>query len=356
MEIHQFLTSYSYGDAIGNEALEIRNYLRKKGYKSEIFALFYHPRYSNQIINYLEYDKYSNENNVIIFHFSIGSPVSKKFLRLKDKKVIIYHNITPHKFFLDYHRTLAKDCFKGRIELKSFVNKTALALGDSEYNRKELLDVGFKNTGVVPLVMNFHKFDSEILPSFKEIFNDNKINITYVGRIIPNKKVEDVIKSFYFYQKYFNANARLFIVGEYRGFERYFSALQKLILKLGIKDIHISGHVPEDELISYFKLTDVYLHMSEHEGFCAPIPESYYLKIPVIAYNEGAVKETMNKGGLLVNKKDYMKIAGLIDTLVNNNDLKEKIIESQNLALNKYKQNKTGSILLKYIDELINKN
>jgi len=30
-EIHQFLTSYSYGDAIGNEVLEIRNYLRKKG-------------------------------------------------------------------------------------------------------------------------------------------------------------------------------------------------------------------------------------------------------------------------------------------------------------------------------------
>jgi len=157
--------------------------------------------------------------------------------------------------------------------------------------------------------MNFEKFNSEILPAFKNIFDDNKTNITYVGRIIPNKRIEDVIKSFHFYQKFFNSNSRLFIVGEYRGFERYFSALQKLILKLGVKEVHISGHVPEDELISYFKLSDVYLHMSEHEGFCAPIPESYYLKIPVIAFNAGAVKETMNKAGLLVNQKDHLKIA-----------------------------------------------
>lgn len=210
MEIHQFLTSYSYGDAIGNEALEIRNYLRAKGYKSEIFAMAYHPKYSDQIINYLDYDKYSSEQNVVILHFSIGSPVSKRFLRLKDKKAIIYHNITPYEFFLDNHRILAKDCFKGRIELKSFVGKVDIALGDSQYNTDELIEFGFKKTGVVPLVMNFEKFNSDILPSFKNIFNDSKTNVTYVGRIIPNKKVEDVIKSFHFYQKYFNNNSRLF--------------------------------------------------------------------------------------------------------------------------------------------------
>ncbi len=352
MEIHQFLTSYSYGDAIGNEALEIRNYLRKAGYKSEIFALFYHPKYSDQIINYLEYDKFSSEDNIIIFHFSIGSPVSKKFLRYKDKKAIIYHNITPHTFFLDSHRILAKDCFKGRIELKNFVDKVDMALGDSEYNTQELIDLGFSNTGVVPLVMNFEKFDWEVLPAFREIFDDSKTNVTFVGRIIPNKKVEDVIKSFHFYQKYFNNNSRLFIVGEYRGFERYFSSLQKLITELGVKDVHISGHVPEEELISYFKLSDVYLHMSEHEGFCAPIPESYHLKIPVIAFNAGAVQETMNGGGLLVNRKEHMNIAGLIDAVVRDEGFRKKVIDSQNTAVEKYRQNRTGQILLDYLKEL----
>jgi glycosyltransferase involved in cell wall biosynthesis len=352
MNIHQFLTSYSYGDAIGNEAMEIQNFLRAKGIKSEIFAHLYHPKYADQIHNYREYDRYSDKNNIIIFHFSIGSPVTRKFLQAPDKKAIIYHNITPHHFFLDYHRVLAKDCYKGRIELKNLVGKVDLALGDSAYNEQELIDAGFTNTGVLPLVMNFDKFNQPIVPVLNELFNDGKTNILYVGRIIPNKMVEDVIKSFHLYQKHFNPNSRLFIVGEYRGFERYLSALHNLKQKLGSKDVHFTGHIPDDELISYFKLAHLYLHMSEHEGFCAPVPESFYLNIPVVAFNAGAVKETMNSGGLLVNQKDYISIGALMDRVLTDTDLKEKVLASQKKALGKYYQNKTGKILMEYIEKL----
>jgi glycosyltransferase involved in cell wall biosynthesis len=352
MNVHQFLTSYSYGDAIGNEALEIRNYLRQQGHESEIFALFYHPRYAAQIINYLEYDRYSAPDNIIIFHFSIGSPVTKKFLRAPDKKVMIYHNITPYQFFLDFHRILAKDCYKGRIELKSLADKVDLALGDSHYNEGELRELGFPHTGVLPLVMDFSKFDGQIVPVLNELFNDGRQNILYVGRIIPNKRVEDVIKIFYLYQKYFNNHSRLFIVGEYRGFERYFSALQALVKELNVKDVHFSGHIPGDELVSYFKLSHLYLHMSEHEGFCAPVTEAFYLDIPVVAFNAGAVKETMNAGGILVNRKDFMEIAGLCHQILEDPGLKEKILSSQRRALKQYTQDRTGQILMSYIRQL----
>ena len=324
MKVHQFLTSYSYGDAIGNEAFEIRNYLRENGYESHIFALFYHPKYADQIINYLEYDKYSHINNAVIFHFSIGSPVTKKFFRVPDKKIIIYHNITPHHFFLDYHRILAKDCFKGRIELKNLVDKVDLALGDSLYNESELKEMGFPKTGVLPLVMDFLKFDKEPVPILNELFNDEKTNILYIGRIIPNKKIEDIIKIFHVYQKYFNGNSRLFIVGEYRGFERYLCALQNLVLKLNVKGVFFTGHTPDDELISYYKLSNLYLHMSEHEWFCAPVVESFYLDIPVVAFNAGAVSETMNVGGILVNKKNPIHIASLMDKILK--DIKSRAL------------------------------
>jgi glycosyltransferase involved in cell wall biosynthesis len=353
MKVHQFLTSYSYGDAIGNEALEIRNFLREQGYESEIFALFYHPKYAGQIINYLDYDKYSHKDNVIIFHFSIGSPVTKKFMRAPDKKIIIYHNITPHHFFLDYHRVLAKDCYKGRIELKSFIDKVDLALGDSRYNEKELKEAGFAKTGVLPLVMDFEKFAADTVPVLNELFDDGKTNILFVGRVIPNKKVEDVLKIFHFYQKYFNANSRLFIVGESRGFERYLSALHNLAGKMGIQNLHFTGHIPDNELISYFKLSHLYMHMSEHEGFCAPVPESFYLNIPVVAFNAGAVKETMNDGGILINHKNYIHIAALLDNILTDQGLKKKIIDSQQKSLKKYFKNETGQILLKYLQESI---
>ncbi|MCJ7523737.1 MAG: glycosyltransferase [Candidatus Aminicenantes bacterium] len=349
MQVHQFLTSYSYGDAIGNEALEIRDFLRTHGIESEIFTLHFHPRYAHQVRNYLEYDRFSAPENVVIFHFSIGSPVTKKFLRLADKKVIIYHNITPHHFFLDFHRILAKDCFKGRVELKSLADKVDLALGDSEYNRSELVAAGFKQTGVLPLVMDFSKFDLPLLPVLSEIFADGKSNFLFIGRIIPNKKVEDVIMAFHLYQKHFNPDSRLFIVGEYRGFERYFSALQNLIDKLQVKNIHFSGHVPLAEVVSYAKLSHLYLHLSEHEGFCAPVVECFHLDIPVVAYDAGAVAETMNGGGVLVREKNFVKIAALCHEILTRRDLKAALLAGQRRALGKYLRPRTGKILLDYL-------
>jgi glycosyltransferase involved in cell wall biosynthesis len=352
MNVHQFLTSYSYGDAIGNEAMEIRNFLRANGMESEIFTMHFHPRYANQVHNYLEYDLFSDPNNIVIYHFSIGSPVTKKFLRLADRKIIIYHNITPYHFFLDFHRILAKDCFRGRLELKSLADKVDLALGDSEFNRGELVEAGFRHTGVLPLVMDFAKFDQPVLPVFRELFADGKTNILFVGRIIPNKKVEDVIKTFHLYQTHFNPDSRLFIVGENRGFERYVSALQELVRTLKVRDIHFSGHVPLAEMVSYAKLSHLYLHLSEHEGFCAPIPESFHLGIPVVAFNAGAVGETMNNGGILVRNKNFLKIAALCHEILIQPQLKSVLLAGQRQALEKYHRQHTGALLLDQLRRL----
>ena len=352
MPVHQFLTSYAYGDAIGNEVLAIRDFLRANAIESEIFTQHFHPRTAHQVHNYQEYDRFSDPANTVIYHFSIGSPVTKKFLRLADKKVIIYHNITPHHFFLDFHRGLAKDCFKGRLELKSLADKVDLALGDSEYNRSELVAAGFRHTGVLPLVMDFSKFDLAPLPVLRDMFTDGKHNLLYVGRIIPNKKVEDVIKTFSYYQKYFHVDSRLFIVGEYRGFERYLAALLDLVRELGVKNIHFSGHIPLAEVVSYFKLAHLYLHMSEHEGFCAPIPESFYLGIPVVAFDGGAVAETMNNGGVLVREKNLLQVAALCHEILSRPQLKAAILAGQEKALGKYRRQLTGQILLGYLNGL----
>ena len=352
MNVHQFLTSYAYGDAIGNEALEIRNFLRNRGMQSEIFSLSFHPRYAHDVRNYLEYDRYSGPGNVALFHFSIGSPVTKKFLRLPDRKALIYHNITPYSYFLDYHRVLAKDCFKGRVELKSLADKVDLALGDSEYNRRELAEAGFPRTGVLPLLMNFAHLEEKVLPLFGELFNDGKTNLIYVGRIIPNKKIEDVIRVFHLFQRFFEPDSRLFLIGEYRGFERYLAALQNQIGMLKVKNVHFSGHVPLDELISYFKLSHLYLHMSDHEGFCAPILESFHIGIPVLACAVGAVSETMNGGGILLKNRNFLEIAALIDEVLHDREFRQRILDSQRRALEKYKIEKTGATLLEYLRRL----
>jgi len=348
-EVHQFATSLSYGDAISDEMMEIRKALRENGYQSEIFIKYYDSRTAKYARDYREYRNFSSKKNIVIFHFSIGSPVSKMFFRIPDKRVMIYHNITPFKYFMDAHRILTKECYKGRLELRMFAQKVDLALGDSEYNQEELKEAGYKRTGVFPLLLDLSKFDGEGDPITREIFKNKKKSLLFVGRVAPHKKFEDVIKVFCFYKNYFQPESQLFLVGDYRGMEKYYAGLQKLINKLKLDDVHITGHVDFSELMAFYKIADVYLSMSEHEGFGVPLVEAFYNQVPVVAYEAGAVRETMNKGGVLIKHKQMLGTAALIDKINKDGEFRKKIIDSQNKAIEKYKKDHLYQILMEHL-------
>lgn len=352
MEIHQFATSLSYGDAISDEMIEIQKVLRERGHRSEIFTRFFDPRMAGRVRDYREYKKLSSPGNVVIFHFSIGSPVSKMFFRVPDRKIMIYHNITPHEFFVDSHRILAKECYKGRLELKLFVDKVDLALGDSEFNRQELEQAGYKRTGVLPILMDFTKFDGRGDPVTRRLLDDGKTAILFVGRLIPNKRYEDLIKAFFFYKKYFNPDSKLILAGDYRSLERYLHSLQNLVEALALRDVHFTGHVAFSELLACFESADVYLSLSEHEGFGVPILEAFYKRIPVIAYRAGAIEETMNGGGILLRQKDLLRVASLIDAVIRDKEMRKRIVEGQVQALQKFSRENVSRILLRHIEEV----
>ena len=355
MDVHQFATSLSYGDAISDEMLEIQKALRGRGLRSEIFIRHYDPRLAGRAHDFREYTRWSDPQNVVIFHFSIGSPVSRLFARIPDRKIMIYHNITPHEFFLDTHRILTRECYKGRLEMRLFTGKVDLALGDSEFNRRELEQAGYAPTGVLPILMDFAKFRTPPDPLTLEIYGTGKTTLLFVGRVIPNKKFEDVIKVFYFYKKYFNANSQLILAGDYRGMERYHGALMDLIDRLALTDVHITGHIEFPELVAFYRLADVYVSMSEHEGFGVPLLEAFHMGKPVVAFTAGAVEGTMNGGGVLVRKKDFFGTAALIDTLLRDGKLHKAVVAGQKKVLNAYRTERVTSILMEHIDRVSRK-
>jgi glycosyltransferase involved in cell wall biosynthesis len=350
MDVHQFATSLSYGDAISDEMLEIQRVLRERGYGSEIFVKMFDPRSARHVRDYREYKALGSPENVVIFHFSIGSPVSKLFVRIPDRKIMIYHNITPHEYFVDAHRVLARECYKGRLEINLFVDKVDLAVGDSEFNRRELEAVGYRRTGVLPILMNFSKFDGRPDPVTERIFDNGKTTLLFVGRMIPNKKFEDVIKTFAFYKKLFNPDSQLILAGDYRGLERYFASLQEMVGKLRVSDVHFSGHIEFSELLAFYRAADIYLSMSEHEGFGVPILEAFYNRIPVIGFAAGAVEETMNGGGVILREKDFLRVAALVDTIQRDHALREKIVAGQLEALKAFSRENVSRILLDLVD------
>ncbi len=349
LHINQILPTIDYGDAISNEVLEIKANLRKWGYQSEIFAQNIHPKLVKDVKIYKDYIKISSPKNILIFHFSTGSILSKFFMDLPDKKIIIYHNLTPPSFFVKINDTIAQLLINGKNELKQLVDKTELALGDSEFNRRELVDLGFKNTGVLPIILDFEKYKQKPNRKILNKFEEDLTNFIFVGRLAPNKKQEDIIKTFYYYNKCIDSGSRLFLVGSYTGTEKYYAQLMDLIQRLDLENIYITGKVDFNELLAYYRLADVFISMSEHEGFCVPLLECMYFGIPIIAFNSSAIPFTLDRVGILVNEKRYEEVAELINIVIRDNKFKSRILEKQQERLKDFEK----SIVIKKLKEFI---
>ncbi len=350
--IHQVLATLGYGDAIGHEVLGIQRVLRTAGFTSEIFVESSDPRVEDLTVDYRELPAVSDPDNILIHHFSIGSRASRVAYALPDRMVLVYHNITPPQYFLDVHPLLVHLCYGGRRELSSYRARVDLALGDSEYNRQELAGAGFPSTGVLPVVPDFSHLAGP--PNFMQAgaFDDDWVNVMFVGRMIPNKRIEDVIRMFHAYKQWFNPRSRLLLVGSHAGFENYFAMLQNMMGRLGTSDVHCLGHITNEELTAYYELADVFLCASEHEGFCVPLVEAFHMGVPVLAYAAAAVPATMDGAGVLYDRKDPTHVAALINEVVTDRTLRDRIIDGQDAALDRLEQKDFGGTLLRFMDHV----
>jgi L-malate glycosyltransferase len=354
--VHQVLATLGYGDAIGHEVLGIQRTLRAAGYASEIFVETADPRLEDLTLDYRDMVGEVQPHDLLIHHFSIGSRASRTAYALPGHMALVYHNITPPEYFIGIHKELVKLCFRGRRELSAYVGRCDVALGDSEFNRHELEQLGFPSTGVLPVIPDFSHLDvsSGSAPlGFGQVLDDEFANVMFVGRVIPSKKFEDVIRAFHVYRTRFNHRSRLLLVGSYGGFERYLAMLQSLVTKLGTPDVLFLGHVSNEELSALYDVADVFLCASEHEGFCVPLIEAFHKRIPVLAYAATAVPATMDGGGILYDTKDPHDVARLIHAVLDDRSLEEAVLASQDAALDRLLQRDFSGTLLRHVEDVL---
>jgi glycosyltransferase involved in cell wall biosynthesis len=351
--VHQVLATLGYGDAIGHEVLGIQRALRRAGYESDIFVETADRRVEPLTRDYRELVDASHHDNLLLHHFSIGSKASRTAFALPDRMALIYHNITPPEYFVGVHRTLARQCFRGRRELRAYVERCDLALGDSEFNRQDLEALGFPRTAVLPVVPDFSHLDETPDRFVADQFDDDWTNVLFVGRVIANKKIEDLVRYFHAYQSMFNLRSRLLIVGVFSLFERYLAALNHLVEELGVRDVHFVGHVTNAELVAYYEVADLFLCASEHEGFCVPLVESFYKQVPVLAYAATAVPATMDGAGVLFAERDPVHVAELMDGIISNDALQDEIVRSQEAAVRRLRSKDFDATLLRFVDQIL---
>jgi glycosyltransferase involved in cell wall biosynthesis len=350
--VHQVLATLSYGDAIGHEVLAIQRVLQAAGYDSEIFVETADTRLEDLTYDYRDLVDASHPDNLLIHHFSIGSRASRVAYALPDRMALVYHNITPPEYFVGVHKQLVELCWKGRRELQAYVSRCDLALGDSEFNRQELESLGFPETGVLPVVPGFSHLSG--VPDWRIAgqFDDERTNLLFVGRMIPNKRIENVIRIFHAYRTLFNPRSRLLLVGSHGGFEKYLTMLHQLVATLGTPDVHYSGHVSNEELTAYYDVADLFLCASEHEGFCVPLVEAFHMRVPVVALAATAVPATLDGGGVLYENQDPCHVAALVDAVLSDQALADTVVAAQDAALGRLLGRDFAGTLLGFVQRI----
>jgi L-malate glycosyltransferase len=330
MIVNQWVPAAHRGDAIGDSARTVRDMLRAMGHDSDLFALTIDDDLRGDVLPFT--DASATRGDVTIFHFALPSPMTEAFARLKGIRILQYHNITPASFFAPYDPGLFRLAALGRRELATLAGRVDLALGDSAFNRQELESLGFTRTGVLPIAVNTQRITgAPPRPALERILSDGLINILFVGRIVPNKKIEDHIRLAEMYKRYVDSYYRFIFVGRYDGLPRYYSQVRALIAEYEMLPdrFWFTGPVPDEDLAAFYRWSDAYVSLSEHEGFCVPLVEAMAADVPIVAYAAGAVPETLGGAGILFAPKDLEVAAELLGSVVYDRAVRERVLEGQ---------------------------
>lgn len=352
MRVDQWVPAAHRGDAIGDEAIRIRNVLRSAGMESDVFALHVDEDLEGEVLLFSDRPR----SDVTILHFALPSPLTVALSEAPGKKVLIYHNITPSRFFVGYDDELVRIAEAGTRELVSLAETVDLALGDSEFNREELENFGFSRTGVLPILMGFDELiDGDASPVMEKILSDGRANFLFVGRVYPNKRFEDLARLAFFYKKYVTENFRFILVGKAGRMERYQQSVQALADEWGLRpsEFLFTGHVSFDDLVACYRCSDVFISMSEHEGFAVPLVEAMLMEVPIMAHAVTAVPDTLGRAGIQFRDKRYEELAEMAHLLTLDTNLKEAVIQSERERVERFHPRRVAADLLGYVEEVI---
>ncbi len=338
--IYLLVAGYSHGDAISNEARTLRDIFRRHGWESHVVCE------SCRILPELRHDALTLEqfapevrpDDIAFLQLSIGSAVNDVFRAANCRKVLLYQNITPAEYFQAIHPGLSAGLAWGRRQLTELAGTAQITLAASTFNARELESAGHPPARIFPLIIDWSNLSTECDRRILNLWGDQKTNILFVGRCAPNKKIEDVIFAFHFFQKYVEPESRLIHVGSYAGSEKYHYWLRTLVRKNSMRNVELIGTLTQPELNAAYACARVFLCMSEHEGFCVPLLEAMQHRVPVMAYDAGAVAETLGGAGVLFRRKQFDQIAEMMGRIARDTAFRDALLAGQDRRLRAYKE------------------
>lgn len=350
--VHQFVPSFAPRDAIGTHVRAVRKLLRGMGVDSDIYVRESREAAKGEVRDYLSYaGAKPGQKTWLLYQLSTGSKMAEYLLDRPEPKLVDYHNITPPEFFFPWEAHVGVELDHGRQQIPLLAESTDLALNDSAFNESELLEVGYRKTAVAPIFVDYDSFDQGVDARLLDSVMSAKrgAHWLFVGRLAPNKCQHDVVKAFAAYRRVYDPEAHLTLVGGSSS-HAYLTSIKQFIDALALRNaVTLTGSIGQPQLAAHFHAADVFVCLSEHEGFCVPLLEAMHNRVPVVAYSATAVPETLGAGGMLLDDKSPVAVSAVVDRVVRDNAVRDALVDAGQARLADFS---TARVTAQWVDAL----
>jgi glycosyltransferase involved in cell wall biosynthesis len=301
-------------DAVTTQASEYRAAFASWGMAGDIHAAHIEPAVRAQVRPLAELR--ADPGDLLLFHYSAYAPRLEPLLEWPQRKLLVYHNVTPAEWLWEHQPHVATLCALGRDHLPRWARAVDVAAAVSEFNAADLRAAGARDVRVVPIVFDPARLDGAVASAPAA----SRARILSVGRLAPHKRPDLVLRVFELFRAACDPEARLDLVGE--PLSRAYAAQ---LHELAGPGVTIHGRLDQEQLNRLWREADVFITLSEHEGFCVPLLEALATDTPAIARPIGGMPEVGGNAVLWTADRDLAVIAELVELAVRDAGLRTEL-------------------------------
>src|SRR5206468_2865164 len=173
--VRQVLSGAGPVDAVTAQAFE---YQRLLG--GEIYAAAIEPAVRSRVeaLKRLR----PEPDDLLLFHYSAYAPRLEPLLGLPQRKLLVYHNVTPARYLWEHQPHVATLCALGRDHLPRWAQAADVAAAVSGFNANELREAGAQDVRVVPIL----RYPEN--PTLRKGSDPYLRVVLSVGRLSPHKR------------------------------------------------------------------------------------------------------------------------------------------------------------------------
>jgi glycosyltransferase involved in cell wall biosynthesis len=315
--IHHFVPVVHRGDAVGRHTLRLREATLARGFESRIFVDVVEDDTAAETTSVVEYPAQARPDDVLVYQFATASYLAAWLVARPETLVINYHNVTPPELIAPWDAYLALGQARAQSELREMAGRTALAIADSAFNEQHLAGLGYRATAVIPPSA---ALAADVMASPRVAGAGGAASRgarwLSVGRLAPNKSVEDTIGALMVARAHHDPGATLTVIGRPIT-ASYGAALRRYVTELGLdRAVTFLSRADDATVANAYDEADVLVVTSEHEGFCVPVVEAMTVGLPVVALARGALPEVLGSAGVIADAKEPYALAATISALV----------------------------------------